>query len=505
MHASPRPRTCSRCARPFRSRAGPRTRRPSSSPSSSATGSSRTARARRWTTGARRPRRSSRALEADGEALLGDDLFAGEAILARVAAWDGPQGAKMALDGVVHDWLGKRVGQPVWRLLGHRTRDAADLVHDRHRHGRGHRGQDAPRAPATRCSRSRSAGRATSSGCGRCGRRPRRALRIDGNEGWDLETARALTPELIALGVEFVEQPFPAEDIDSFLALPRAARPAAGADRRGLPRPARPSPRSPEYADGIVIKLSKCGGIREALRMIHAARALELKVMLGCMIESELGIAQAAQLGSLGRLHRPRRAPADLRRSRSRASGCADGRLVLSERPGPGRGAAMADRLALFTGGQFAESNAKTAHGILRYGEREIIGVVDSESAAATAVRGRAVRAAGRADRGDASRRPRAGRKRARDRRRAVRRRADRRVARGAAGSDRRRDERRGGAAHGARRGSRAVRGGGGGRRRAARPARRAAGPERARRPRAARRARRAHGRLATARSARCR
>ena len=45
-----------------------------------------------------------------------------------------------------------------------------------------------------------------------------------------------------------------------------------------------------QYADGIVIKLSKCGGIREALRMIHAARALGLKVMLGCMIESELGI-----------------------------------------------------------------------------------------------------------------------------------------------------------------------------------------------------------------------
>ena len=44
-------------------------------------------------------------------------------------------------------------------------------------------------------------------------------LRIDGNEGWDLETARELTPELIALGVEFVEQPFPAEDLD---ALPRA-------------------------------------------------------------------------------------------------------------------------------------------------------------------------------------------------------------------------------------------------------------------------------------------
>src|SRR3954454_3547003 len=58
------------------------------------------------------------ALEAEGLALLGEDLFAGEAILARVGAWDGPQGAKMALDGIVHDWLGKRLAQPTWRILG---------------------------------------------------------------------------------------------------------------------------------------------------------------------------------------------------------------------------------------------------------------------------------------------------------------------------------------------------------------------------------------------------
>src|ERR687898_3603831 len=57
------------------------------------------------------------AIEAEGEALLGDDLFAGEAISRRIAAWDGPQGAKMALDGALYDWLGKRVDQPLHRLL----------------------------------------------------------------------------------------------------------------------------------------------------------------------------------------------------------------------------------------------------------------------------------------------------------------------------------------------------------------------------------------------------
>src|SRR4051812_41853730 len=64
------------------------------------------------------PERMAEALEAEGAALLGDDLFAREAILRRLAAWDGPQGAKMALDGALHDWLGKRVGQPLWKLLG---------------------------------------------------------------------------------------------------------------------------------------------------------------------------------------------------------------------------------------------------------------------------------------------------------------------------------------------------------------------------------------------------
>jgi len=90
-----------------------------------------------------------------------------------------------------------------------------------------------------------------------------------------------------------------------------------------------------DYADGINIKLAKCGGIREALRMIHAARALGLSVMLGCMVESELGIAQAAQLGSLadhvdldGHLLVSSRPFSGL--------GLEDGRLVLSERPGLG-------------------------------------------------------------------------------------------------------------------------------------------------------------------------
>ena len=269
------------------------------------------------------------ALDAEGEALLGDDLFALERISGRLAAWDGPQGAKMALDGALHDWLGRRVGQPLRHLLGTDRLtpptsytigiDTVEGTADRARRATGFEvlkvkvggPGDLERLRAVR---SEFAGR----------------IRIDGNEGWDLDTARSLTPELIELGVEFVEQPFPADDLDSFRAY------------AGLPvlidegcKDLASVARIATYADGIVIKLSKCGGIREALRMIHAARALGLKVMLGCMIESELGIAQAAQLGSLadyidldGHLLISSRPFSGL--------GLQDGRLVLSDANGLG-------------------------------------------------------------------------------------------------------------------------------------------------------------------------
>ena len=273
------------------------------------------------------------ALAAEGDGLLGDDLFALEAIAGRLAAWDGPQGAKMALDGALHDWLGRRVGQPLRHLLGTDRItpptsytigiDTVEGTADRARRAQGfHVLKVKVGGPGDlerlRAVRAESAAR----------------IRIDGNEGWDLETARALTPELIDLGVEFVEQPFPAADLDAFHAY-RALSPRLPVlIDEGCRDLASVAPIA-AYADGIVIKLSKCGGIREALRMIHAARALGLKVMLGCMIESELGIAQAAQLGSLadyvdldGHLL--------IRASPFTGLGLHDGRLVLSDGPGLG-------------------------------------------------------------------------------------------------------------------------------------------------------------------------
>ncbi|MDA0181727.1 dipeptide epimerase [Solirubrobacter phytolaccae] len=273
------------------------------------------------------------AIEADGAALLGDDLFAGEPIAQRLAAWDGPQGAKMALDGLVHDWVGKRVRQPVWRLLGAARMtpptsytigiDSVEGTADRTRRATGYEVLKIKVGGPGDVERLRAVRDVTTA-----------RLRIDGNEGWDLDTARDLTPELVQLGVEFVEQPFPAEDIDAFLAYRELADRLPVLIDEGCKDLASVA-KIATYADGIVIKLSKCGGIREALRMIHAARALGLQVMLGCMIESELGIAQAAQLGSLvdyidldGHLLISSRPFTGL--------GLLDGRLVLSDKPGLG-------------------------------------------------------------------------------------------------------------------------------------------------------------------------
>lgn len=122
-------------------------------------------------------------------------------------------------------------------------------------------------------------------------------VRVDANEGW---TSRELALErlqwLADLGVEFVEQPMPADRIADAVWLH---------ERSPLPLIADESVKRlediaslPDAFDGINIKLMKCSGIREALRMIDAARALHMKVMLGCMIESSVGISAAAQLAN---------------------------------------------------------------------------------------------------------------------------------------------------------------------------------------------------------------
>ena len=122
-------------------------------------------------------------------------------------------------------------------------------------------------------------------------------IRVDANEGWTPQGALDRLEWLARLGVELVEQPLPADRIEETRELRRRSPLPFYADE-SVHR-ARDIPRLAGAFDGINIKLMKCGGLAEALRMIAVARALGMKVMLGCMIESSLGITAAAHLSPL--------------------------------------------------------------------------------------------------------------------------------------------------------------------------------------------------------------
>ncbi len=126
---------------------------------------------------------------------------------------------------------------------------------------------------------------------------PKKILRVDANAGWTPKSTLRIVPLLQELGVEFVEQPLPPGDLEGL----RFVR-----ERSSLPIIADEScivsgdiPKLAGVVDGINIKLAKCGGLREALRMVATARAHDMLVMSGCMIESSLGITAAAHFAPL--------------------------------------------------------------------------------------------------------------------------------------------------------------------------------------------------------------
>jgi L-Ala-D/L-Glu epimerase / N-acetyl-D-glutamate racemase len=224
---------------------------------------------------------------------VGDDPFALEEILRP----GGDAAGRAALDAALHDWIGRRLGVPVWRLLG-LTRaapvtsytlgiDTLEGTRDRARRAAGFEALKVKVGGADDLARLEAI-RAESDA----------VLRVDANEGWTLEQARELVPALVELGVELIEQPFPRDDLDSFRALRELSPLPPVIVDEGCQNLRDVAPAA-GYADGINIKLAKSGGLREAVRMVHAARALGLRVMIGCMVESQLGVAPAAQIASL--------------------------------------------------------------------------------------------------------------------------------------------------------------------------------------------------------------
>jgi len=228
--------------------------------------------------------------------LLGDDPWAFEEIEARLPE-DEPA-ARAGIDAALHDLQGKLTGQPVWRLLGlhragpptswtiwlgdpddmaRRTEDVAGRFKRLKLKLGGRDGLDVERVRAVRGVTDF-------------------PLMVDVNEAWSLDEALEALPELAELGVEYCEQPLSAHD------------PAGPELKERSPLPifvdedchvAADVPICAERAHGVNIKLAKSGGIREAVRIAHVARALGLGVMLGCMNESGLAVAAGAQIASL--------------------------------------------------------------------------------------------------------------------------------------------------------------------------------------------------------------
>jgi L-alanine-DL-glutamate epimerase-like enolase superfamily enzyme len=219
-----------------------------------------------------------------------------EAELTRVIRYNAA--AKSAVSGALHDLLGKRLGVPLYKLWGLDPRraplssftigigDAAELRR---------KVSEAAQYPVLKVKlgsdRDEEIIRTIR------GAAPDKTLRVDANAAWSPKHALNMIELLAELGVEFVEQPVPAHDIEGL----RFVR-----ERSPLPVIADEScvvlsdvPRMAGVVDGINIKIAKCGGLKQALKMIATARAHDLLVMMGCMIETTVGIAQAAHMASL--------------------------------------------------------------------------------------------------------------------------------------------------------------------------------------------------------------
>ena len=358
-----------RWPRRSRSRGRPRTRKRSSASRSRTEGTSATARPRRTTATARRrppPARSSTASSRCSATTRSRSRRSRRGCGAIRARWR----PRPRVDAALHDLVGKLCGQPTWRLLGLAGRTPHDHLHARHRHGRGHRGPGAARG-RRRLSHAQDQGRRRG--------RPRAPRRRPPHH---LAAACAWTPTRAGRS-----RPPPSccrRCVEHGVELDRAAVPG----RRHSTRFRAPARRS---SSGIPIVIDEgchtLAGRRRDRRLRrrgqpqarqdrrhprgaahdHAARALGLRVMLGCMVESSAGIAPPAQIASLCDF-------VDL-----------DGHLLIADDPfeglglrgrrasccpsGPGLGVTprLSERIAVFADGWLETTNGKAAHGLIRY------------------------------------------------------------------------------------------------------------------------------------------
>ena len=233
------------------------------------------------------------------EPLLGNDPFQIGPIVDRLLErFDAHRAAVAAVDEALYDWVGQRLGVPVWRLLGldasatpptsmtvgiddlalvaKKTREATAFDIIKVKVGT----PDDEAILATVCDNA-----------------PGKLIRVDANCGWSAEEAPARIRALSRFGLELIEQPIAPKQYDALRRLAESVDVPVITDEDSS-RPADVL-KLAGCADGVNVKLSKCGGIRQGFEMIRLARAHGMKVMLGCMVETSIGISAAAQLASL--------------------------------------------------------------------------------------------------------------------------------------------------------------------------------------------------------------
>ena len=229
---------------------------------------------------------------------LGDDPFAFDALEARLdAVLDGQHAARAAIDMALHDWIGKKLGLPVWKWLG---LDRAATPLSCVTLGMADPGEMERKLETVRdfpmikvkLGAPGDVDNLRRIRAGYAGR-----LQVDANAAWSAADAVRVLHEIAPLGIELVEQPVAREDLDG-LRWVRERSPIPVFADESCHRLADVGNLAGR-CDGVNLKIMKTGGLREALRMIHAARAHGMQVMLGSMVESSLALSAAAQLAPL--------------------------------------------------------------------------------------------------------------------------------------------------------------------------------------------------------------
>ena len=246
------------------------------------------------------PEKAMQAIDSVRDQFAADDPWKYEKTLAEIrrALGDHQRAAMAAIDIALFDWLGKRLEIPLYQLLGLDPADAPitdfSIGIDTPAITR-QKTLEASDFPVLKVKVGLNTDEETIEAVRSVTRKP---IRVDANEGWtDKEEAIRKINWLETQGIEYVEQPMPAHMLEETRYVRSKVHLPIFADEACTD--ASMIPRLTEAYDGINVKLDKAGGILEARRWIEIARAVNMKVMLGCMVSSSCSVTAAAHLSPL--------------------------------------------------------------------------------------------------------------------------------------------------------------------------------------------------------------